>query len=108
MKYFSLDTVNKKIIINLKIFTNATHSGFGSATVVFKDTEYIKFFICSSPVDGKANQELILKLSKILKIKKQQIEIIAGKFDNYKKILIKCLDSDMINNVSSFLSAFFN
>lgn len=107
MKYFSLDPLNKKIIINLKIFTNATHSGFGKATVIFKDAEYIKFSICSSPVDGKANQELILKLSKILKIKKQQIEIISGKFDNYKKILIKCPDNDIINSVSSFLSTFF-
>ncbi len=38
----------------------------------------VKIRVIAPPVDGKANKELIQFLSKLLKVKKNDIEIIAG------------------------------
>jgi hypothetical protein len=40
----------------------------------------------SSPVDGKANQELIKLLAKRFNLPKSQIRIKAGQFSKYKRV----------------------
>jgi uncharacterized protein (TIGR00251 family) len=42
----------------------------------------------SSPVDGKANEELIAFFAKLLKLKKQDIKIVRGAKSRFKSLLI--------------------
>lgn len=51
--------------------------------------EYLKINVVSVPEKGKANKELIAYLAKALKLAKNEIEIISGELDRYKKVLIK-------------------
>lgn len=48
----------------------------------------IKIKVNSPPVDGKANQALILFLSDFLKIPKSKIKIISGEKSRIKKVVI--------------------
>lgn len=52
---------------------------------------HIKIKINSPPVDGKANEALIMFLSTILNIPKYKINIISGEKSRVKKISIKTL-----------------
>jgi uncharacterized protein len=49
---------------------------------------WIKIKLSAPPERGKANKELINLLSKIIGIRKNEIEIISGVSSNYKKIRI--------------------
>ncbi len=49
---------------------------------------YIKIKVNLPPVDGKANEALILFLSEFLKIPKSSIKIIAGEKSRIKKLSI--------------------
>lgn len=63
------------------------NSSKNSITGVFADM--IKVKICAPPEKGKANKELLEYLSSILKIPKNDIDIVHGKFSNIKEIKIK-------------------
>ena len=63
------------------------NSAKNSIAGVFADM--IKVKICASPEKGKANKELLEYLSSILKIPKNDIDIIHGRFSNIKEIQIK-------------------
>lgn len=54
----------------------------------------LKIRIHSPPVDGKANEEVIRYFSKILEIKKNQVDIIKGHTDKNKLIQISGLHED--------------
>lgn len=49
---------------------------------------YVKIKLNSPPIDGKANEALILFLSEFLKIPKSTIKIISGEKSRIKKLLI--------------------
>lgn len=53
----------------------------------------VKVALQSPPVDGKANQELIKLLSKLLKIPKSNIEIIRGETSRNKTVLLRGLNA---------------
>ncbi len=55
---------------------------------------HIKIKVNSQPIDGKANDALILFLSDFLKIPKSHIKIISGKKSRMKKISITGLIDD--------------
>ena len=60
---------------------------------------HIKIKVNSPPIDGKANEALILFLSKILKIPKSFIKIISGDKSRIKKIsIISMMDETTIIN----------
>ncbi|PIZ04437.1 MAG: YggU family protein [Gammaproteobacteria bacterium CG_4_10_14_0_8_um_filter_38_16] len=52
---------------------------------------HIKIKVNSPPVDGKANEALILFLSKFLDIPKSKIKIVSGEKSRIKKISIETL-----------------
>lgn len=52
---------------------------------------HIKIKINSPPVDGKANEALILFLSEFLDIPKSKIKIVSGEKSRIKKIAIETL-----------------
>ncbi|MBZ0257729.1 DUF167 domain-containing protein [bacterium] len=53
----------------------------------------VKVALQSPPVDGKANQELIQLLSKLLNISKNSIEIIRGETSRNKSVLLRGLNA---------------
>jgi len=59
----------------------------------------VKIRLSSAPVDGKANDELIKLLSKIMKVPKANLEIIAGHNNKTKIVAIYGIDSDRVNQI---------
>ena len=50
----------------------------------------LKVRLNAPPVDGKANEELIAFLSKILKLPKSKITIKSGLADRRKTVVLRC------------------
>ena len=63
------------------------------------DDGVIKFRLASAPVDGKANEELLKLLSKLMKVPKTNLEIIAGETSKTKIVAIYGIDSDGVNQL---------
>lgn len=53
----------------------------------------------SPPVEGKANEEVILFLSERLRIPKSKIIITGGLNNPYKKVLIEGVDGDYAGDI---------
>lgn len=56
----------------------------------------LKVRIHSPPVDGKANEEVIRFFSKLLKIKKNQIDIVKGHTDKTKLLQISDISEALL------------
>jgi len=54
----------------------------------------LKVKVKSAPVDGSANRDLILLLSKCVKIAKEKVEIISGHRSRLKKIKFYGINKD--------------
>ena len=50
---------------------------------------HLKWGVSSVPEDGKANKELIVAISKLLKIPKSEIEILSGQSSRNKILLLR-------------------
>lgn len=75
-------------ILRIRVTPNASKCAIGG---FFKDNQnqtYLKISLNATPEKGKANQELINFLSKLLKQSKSSFNILSGKTDHYKKILL--------------------
>ena len=85
-----------EIILDIYLQPNAKKSALSG-----EHGGLIKIKVNSPPVDGKANEELILFLSKFLKIPKSFIKIISGETSRIKKIsIVSTFDkADMINKL---------
>jgi len=60
----------------------------------------LKVRLKSSPVDGKANQELVSFMAQFLKLKKQDIHIVRGEKSRFKLLSIPT-DSDLIKRLKA-------
>lgn len=68
--------------------------------------EMLKVRISAAPEKGKANKELIGFLSKLLNLKKNDIEIVSGTTNTVKKIRLVCTDREKTRQkVNSLLQA---
>lgn len=80
---------NKPRYIRVKVTPNATKSEF-IETIIDSDSQETQRFRLAAPADkGKANEELIKVLSKILALPKSQIDIISGHTSRTKLIKIQ-------------------
>lgn len=68
------------MLIEIKVITNA------KKREIKKEKDMLKVKICSPPVDGKANKELIEYLSEFYGVKRGDIKILKGEKDK-KKLL---------------------
>jgi len=59
-------------------------------------SEYVKIAVKASPVDNKANKELISFLSKIFSVSKSDIKIVSGATSKTKLIKIADLNKEQI------------
>ena len=79
------------LLLHLKIQPNASNSA-----VVGPHGDRLKIRLQSPPQDGKANQELICFLSKVLKIPKSSLDLIRGQTSRDKTIRITGLTADQL------------
>lgn len=73
------------LIIDVKVVPS---SGRNSCTL--DSTGKLKWYLVAAPEKGKANQELVDSIAKLLHISKQDVEIISGQISKYKKVKIHC------------------
>lgn len=75
-----------------------------SASKIVEITEeYIKMKLNSPPVEGKANKEVIVILSKFLKIPKGNINIINGEKNKIKTIEAIISEESFFEKINSYL-----
>lgn len=94
----TIKQIDSNVQIRFYIQPNASKT-----EIVGKHAESIKIRIHATPVDGKANEELIDFLSKILKIKKFEIIILKG--SNNRNKIVKLLNQDR-NDVEKKINQF--
>ncbi|WP_202949924.1 DUF167 domain-containing protein [Candidatus Liberibacter americanus] len=80
----------------MQIISNAKRSGLVSLKILQNSSVYIKIKVNSPPEKGKANQEMIKMLSKILSVKKSSIKIISGERISSKKLHIDANKKDLM------------
>ncbi|MBN2041172.1 MAG: DUF167 domain-containing protein [Spirochaetes bacterium] len=62
----------------------------------------IKVYLTSAPVDGKANAELLKLLSKILKVPRTSIKILKGDKGRNKKLMISNFsEKELVDKLTS-------
>ena len=81
-----MNNITDSIIIFIKVITNSSSNKLSNFNTDKDGNVILKAYLTASPEKGKANASLIDLLSKMLKIKKSNIEIIRGHTSN-KKIL---------------------
>jgi uncharacterized protein (TIGR00251 family) len=90
---FYADEHNSSIVY-LKILVQA---GAKEQKIVPTEEE-LKVYLKASPIKGKANKELITLISKTLKLKKTQINIIRGHKSRQKVIAIRDCSLDQLSD----------
>jgi len=75
-------------ILRIRVTPNASKCGISGIFVDSNNQDFLKINLTAVPEKGKANQELIKFLSKILNLSKSNFSIISGETDRYKKILL--------------------
>jgi len=60
----------------------------------------LKIRLKSSPIDGKANQELVAFMAQFLKLRKRDIQIVWGEKSRFK-LLSMPTDSDLIERLKA-------
>jgi len=92
---------NDGIIINVKVIPGSSRSEI--ADII---DDVIKIKLNSPPVEGKANKECIVLLSKLLKVPKTSFAIISGEKNKNKTIFIKGNPKLLENIVNALLEKF--
>lgn len=80
-------------ILRVRVTPNASKC---AVLGMFTDTsgqDYLKISLNAVPEKGKANQELIKALSKLLKQSKSAFSIVSGETDRYKKLALNTTDT---------------
>jgi len=75
--------LQNNLTIKIKVEPRSSKSG-----IVGPYGDSLKVKLTSPPVDGKANKELIALLSKELKVRKKNIEIMSGQSSKNKVVKI--------------------
>jgi uncharacterized protein (TIGR00251 family) len=77
----------QEIVINIRLQPSAKNEEICG----FMDDGTLKIRVKNKPIEGKANEGLILFLSKIFDIPKRNVEIIGGEKNRNKRIRIQGL-----------------
>lgn|SRR5574344_1233727 len=77
------------IIIRVRAVPNSSCCGVAGVFVDAKGVDFLKIKVHAVPEKGKANQEIVNFLSDELKLSKSHFQIVGGKTDKFKKILIQ-------------------
>lgn len=80
---------NNHFLLYVKATPNSAQSKISGKFIDEKNQEYLKINLAAVPEEGKANEELIKFLSKLLQIPKSQIEVLRGETSRIKIIRIE-------------------
>ena len=72
------------IVLTIKVIPNAKKQ-----KIKLEASGELKFHLNAPPVDGKANEELVLFFSKALKIPKKSVVILSGLTTRIKRIALE-------------------
>ncbi len=75
-------------LLHIKVTPNSAKTKISGKFTDEKNQEYLKVNLAAVPEDGKANEELVKFLSKLLKIPKSKIEIIRGDISRMKVLKV--------------------
>ncbi|BAT71286.1 conserved hypothetical protein [Thermosulfidibacter takaii ABI70S6] len=78
------------VVIRVKVQPKASRTKHQNAG------DYLKIWVTSPPVDGKANEAVVEYLSKILKVSKSRISLVSGEKSRDKNISIEGVTKDEI------------
>lgn len=90
-------------IIRVRVTPNSSKNTTTGIFIDSNEKEYLKITLRAIPEKGKANQELIAFLSKILHLNKSSITIISGETDRYKKLQINTEHSSILEETFTAL-----
>ncbi|MBP5697901.1 MAG: DUF167 domain-containing protein [Alphaproteobacteria bacterium] len=82
------DKVSAGYILRIRVTPNASKCSTGDIFTDSNNQDFLKINLTAVPEKGKANQELIKFLSKLLHISKSNFTLISGETDRYKKIAL--------------------
>ena len=84
------------VILSIKVIPNASKN-----EIVGWEKDLLRIRLNASPDKGKANDALIVLLSKTLKIPKRDIVILQGEFSRLKRVSLEGLDIQQIKDLFS-------
>lgn len=85
---------NNYLLLNIKVVPGSSKSCFGEV-----NGDKLKIKIAAVPEDGKANDELISFLSKMLKVPKRDVEIISGEKSRIKILRLPAAAKDFFDRL---------
>ncbi|MBN8828444.1 MAG: DUF167 domain-containing protein [Sphingobacteriia bacterium] len=88
-----------KIILSLKISTNASVTKIGNLEPLSDNKFALKLQINAKPKDNEANNEIISLISKLTKIPKSKISFVSGEKSKIKKLAIETEDYTLIDKL---------
>jgi uncharacterized protein (TIGR00251 family) len=86
--------MEKDALLDITVIPKSSRSD-----IIIDEHDIIKIYLNSPPSEGKANRELIDKLSKKIKIPKSGISIIKGEKGRKKRVLIRGLTKEEILDI---------
>lgn len=75
-------------LLYVKVTPNSSRTKISGKFIDEKNQKYLKVNLAAAPEDGKANEELIKFLAKLLKIPKSKIEIMRGETSRLKTLRV--------------------
>ncbi|MCE9622119.1 MAG: DUF167 domain-containing protein [Actinomycetia bacterium] len=78
--------------------------GASAAKVVGLQGESLKVRVCSPPVDGRANEEVLRVVAGALQVKIREVELIAGHSGRSKQILVALPAAELRRRLEDLLS----
>jgi uncharacterized protein len=90
---FHLHDGKRGSAIAIRVTPRASHNKI----VEVLDDGTVKVHLAAPPVDGEANEQLIVFLSEVLSIPKSRIEIVAGTTGRDKLISVLDMDSETVH-----------
>ncbi len=91
------EKVENGYILRVRVTPNSSKCGIAGTFVDSSGQTFLKISLASVPEKGKANQELIKYLSKILHQGKTNFSILSGETDRYKKLFFQAAPDSTVD-----------
>ena len=92
------DITSAGYILRIRVTPNSSKNATGGIFTDSYGNDFLKINLSAVPEKGKANQELIKYLSKILNLSKSTLIILSGETDRYKKLQLNISPSSSIED----------
>ncbi|MCM1323569.1 MAG: DUF167 domain-containing protein [Acetobacter sp.] len=93
------EKINNGFILRVRVTPNSSKCAVSGIFTDSDGRDYLKINLNAVPEKGKANQELIKFLSKLLKQSKSAFTLISGETDRYKKLSLTTTNTKEIEQI---------